>query len=70
MNTTPQSSEGVPLMHRDLASRLKLEVAYEGGVKIKNGTWTPPMTYPESFAMLMRLAREQHIKLPAYLKGV
>jgi hypothetical protein len=51
----------------ELASVLKLEIAYDGGIKIKNGMWTPPMSPLESFDFLRKFANDNHIKVPAYL---
>lgn len=57
-------------MHRDLAAILNLEIAYEGGIKIKNGTWSAPMSYPESFAMLVKMVRDKGLELPTYLRSL
>jgi hypothetical protein len=65
-----EKCEGVPPMLRELGSVLKLEITYDGGIKVKNGTWTAPMSYPECFAMLMKMARERGVKLPKSVRAV
>lgn len=64
-----QSTERVPVMHQDLARRLNVQIAYDGGIKVKDGEgpWSPPMTYPESFGYLTHLARSRNVALPEYL---
>lgn len=66
MSTSEEKSE-LPATIVELASALKLEIAYEGGIKIKNGAWTPPMARLEAFNFLRKFASDNHIKVPEYL---
>lgn len=52
----------IPEVHRELAACLKLDIAYDGGIKIKDGTWTPPMSYQEAYEMLMRIAEGEDVE--------